>query len=159
MSIDRVLLETCPEDCKTLTDQIEKCLRENLPARNLIMGHHDNIPHLLQNDPDDDEHAVEIILASVRVTGITIVEHNICFSAFQVYVRPPTANNTFYHNWTDIVCSQSYISIYGPAHICCPFCCNICKAIDHPTGLQYVTIPPYQGGTNWSSSASVTPTP
>ena len=113
MSIDRFHLDPDDAAFEQLANQVKTSLHNNDAAANLILNHHDNIPHYYHGALE----ALKYVLNSIRVTGFTVVENGTQVPVFQVYLSPPTTNDHFYRGWIDVVHSTSFVSIFSHGRV------------------------------------------
>jgi hypothetical protein len=98
----------------------------------------DNVDETLTN-----EQAKLVIRDSIRVSSldVTVPGTKITTTVYNVYIHPPTTNQTTLTRWRDWISSQKFhagISGVGVKYQH-PWRCLHCKTIDHPSGLCTLT--------------------
>ena len=121
--------------------------------RRFVVTFSDNIPGVVNTSLDE---AVRYLRKSIVVRRLDLVgKQNINTGegrsqpVWNVYITPPTKNPGALRSWHDFIRSLEFITD-GHKSGTSPrtFCCKVCRAIDHPTGMC-----PYPSLRGWKAPA------
>ncbi|PPR04413.1 hypothetical protein CVT24_013212 [Panaeolus cyanescens] len=95
--------------------------------------YNDNIPANIRQDP---KASMAFIVDSVVADGFTLrTREGAENPTYRVYIHPPTSNTEGHNLWINGLNKLKFRTPLGTAHTRPTFRCNLCKGLDHPTGL------------------------